>query len=239
MSSAICSGIVTHDRLMAPKHRFWYRTHMLWLDLDELTQLRSFWRKPIAYFRRDDYYGDGDLKQDVLTRMSELAGQTLTGKVFLLGQIRYFGIYFSPINFYLLQQHDNYTHLLAEVSNTPWNQRHHYLVPLTGTMRSDKAFHVSPFMPAAMEYRWRVKLTEQRIRIDIECHQQSKAFWAGLDLTMQPLNQNNFTRVLRQIPWMTVKTVAAIYYQALQLLIKRAPFYPHSGQSGDSGCSSK
>ncbi|WP_035387268.1 DUF1365 domain-containing protein [Ferrimonas senticii] len=244
---ALGIGEVVHQRLLKPKHRFGYRTQMLWLDLDRLDRLQRCWRKPWVWLRRDDYLGQGDLKAAVLKRMSELAGEPLQGQLFLLGQVRYFGLYFSPVNFYLLKQNGQFTQMLAEVSNTPWNQRHHYLVPLaqTDNLQTPKRFHVSPFMPAELGYRWRVQLDDERIRIGIHCHragseqQGKRAFWAAIDLTLTPLNQGNFNRVMRTVPWATAKTVAGIYFEALRLLLKRARFYPHSGANGDIGCSSK
>lgn len=46
--------------------------------------------------------------------------------------------------------------ILAEVTNTPWRERYHYVLParapgpgrFPSAFRRDKAFHVSPFLPA-------------------------------------------------------------------------------------------
>ena len=71
--------------------------------------------------------------------MSELNGAPLSGDVFLLGQLRMLGMYFSPVNFYFLRSAaGEYTHMLAEVSNTPWNERHHYLVDLREQKDTEK-----------------------------------------------------------------------------------------------------
>ncbi|MFP3457981.1 DUF1365 family protein, partial [Psychrobacter sp. SIMBA_152] len=86
------------------------------------------------WFRRKDYLKDeeGSLQQAALKKMSSLAGKDLTGQVLFVGNLRTFGIFFSPINLYFLRQDkDEYTHMLAEVSNTPWLQRHYYLVDLS------------------------------------------------------------------------------------------------------------
>ena len=42
--------------------------------------------------------------------------------------------------------------VLAEVRNTPWNERHYYAVDGQQARPLEKAFHVSPFNPMDMVY---------------------------------------------------------------------------------------
>ena len=112
MNSALYKGSVFHSRFVPKKHAFTYQIFLLWLNLDEIDLLentvKGFSAKSWAplRFKRSDYFGDPDkpLKQSVLDKMSELAKQPLTGSVYLLGQTRTFGLYFSPVNFYYLQR---------------------------------------------------------------------------------------------------------------------------------------
>lgn len=227
-------GKIFHQRLVPKRHRFDYRIFLFWLDLDELDQLCENVRglsvsafSPVR-FKRSDYLGhpDTSLKQSVLKRMSELAGRSLNGKVFLLGQLRMFGLYFSPVNFYYLQQQDGtYSHVLAEVSNTPWNQRHHYLVDLTDQKDCDKAFHVSPFNPMDMQYHWNIKQPDQQLDLQLSCSKSEMHFVAQLKMNKHELNSKSLFRVVLSIPSMTVKTVVGIYWQALKLFIKGVPYY--------------
>jgi DUF1365 family protein len=167
----------------------------------------------------------------VLDKMSELAEQTLTGSVYLLGQTRTFGLYFSPVNFYYLQQENGYfSHLLAEVSNTPWNDRHYYLVDLARQEDCDKAFHVSPFNPMDMQYKWKISQPSQSLKLTLSCHKDVKHFAASLNLSKVELNSKSLFNVLLSIPSMTIKTVVGIYWQALKLFIKGVPFYSNSVQ---------
>ena len=52
-------------------------------------------------------------------------------------------------------------------------------------------------------------------------------FEAGLVLRRRPLNTTTLRQMSRRYPWMTVRIMAAIYYQALRLWMKRCPYYPH------------
>ena len=139
MNSVIYWGDVFHVRHRPKHHAFNYKFQQWCIDLSELDDVHSLSRwmscKGFAplWFRRKDYLKDeeGSLHQAALKKMSSLAGKTLTGHVFFVGNIRTFGIFFSPVNFYFLQQETGeFTYMLAEVSNTPWLQRHYYLVDL-------------------------------------------------------------------------------------------------------------
>ena len=237
--SALYKGSVFHSRFLPKKHAFTYQIFLLWLNLDELdlleAEVKGFSANSWAplRFKRSDYLGDADtpLKQSVLNKMSELAQEQLTGTVYLLGQTRTFGMYFSPVNFYYLQQADgSYSHLLAEVSNTPWNNRHCYLVDLGKQEDCAKAFHVSPFNPMDMQYKWKISQPEQSLKLTLACHKEAKHFVASIHLSRVELNSKTLFNVLLSIPSMTIKTVFGIYWQALKLFIKGVPFYSHSAQ---------
>lgn len=236
MESALYVGKVFHQRFVPKRHAFNYRIFLFWLDLDEIELLdktvRGFSHRPwsLVRFKREDYLGDttSSLTDSVVHRMSELAGKPLHGKVFMLGQVRIFGLYFSPVNFfYLLGEDGTFSHMLAEVSNTPWNQRHHYLVDLNNQIDCDKAFHVSPFNPIDMQYHWQVNQPDQRLDLSLGCSQGEKHFEASLNLQKQQLNSKTLSRVLMSIPSMTIKTVAGIYWQAFKLFLKGVPYYGH------------
>lgn len=239
IESALYSGKVFHRRVVPKVHAFNYNIFLYWLKLSELATLSkevkgfsdSSIGRAIVHFKRCDYLGDQEqsLESAVLEKMSDLHGTPLKGDVFMLGQVRTFGLYFSPVNFYYLRGKDNvYSHMLAEVSNTPWNQRHHYLVDLKEQKDCKKAFHVSPFNPIDMTYHWRIAQPDKKISLQLICSKQNKHFEASLDLTRRPLNSSELKRMLLSIPSMTIKTVVGIYWQALKLFVKRVPIYTHS-----------
>lgn len=158
----------------------------------------------------------------------------------MLVQARCFGLYFSPANFFFCYSSDgDCMYMLVEVSNTPWNKRHYYLVDLNNTQPTDKCFHVSPFMDLAMQYHWRVKPPEAEntgVRVHIENRRNAdlnskKLFDVSLSMQALPITTRNMFKVWITLPTMTFKIVAGIYYQALKLFAKRIPFISYQEKS--------
>ncbi len=240
MDSAIYEGKVYHERFSPTQHKFDYHIYLFWIKLNEVDALPvalkhfSVDTKARVRFKREDYLGDSNtpLDQSVLEKMNSLSEDTLSGDVYMLGQLRMWGMYFSPVNFYYLKGEDNsFTHVLAEVSNTPWNERHYYLVDLALQADTPKAFHVSPFNPMDMTYKWRITQPNQRLALAMDCVRDDKEFSAGINLTRLSLDNANLSRVMKRIPSMTIRTMIGIYWQALKLLIKRTPLYNHPKKS--------
>lgn len=245
--SALYFGQVRHRRFMPRAHRFQYSLMQWWLALDELSELGQLSRlfstdhkwAPLHFNPTDYLRGQWEqaenLQDAVLALCSKLHGAELTGKVFFLGNLRCWGLFFSPLNCYFIRDTQGaFTHMLAEVSNTPWQQRHYYLVDLSQQLDTRKAFHVSPFNPMDMVYHWHIKPPQQRALIHIAAHRQQCEFDATMALSRQPLNQKAIYNVLKKHPIMSLKIVAGIYWQALKLFIKRVPFYSHPGKSSNT-----
>jgi len=237
VNSAIYSGWVRHRRYSPKRHEFNYKLFLLSLDLDELESGLSFgpWlrvEKPaILSFRHKDYLdGEGKLtKQKVWDKVVSLGGENFAGKVVLLGQLRCFGVYFSPVNFYYC--HDKtgeFQYLLAEVSNTPWNERHCYLVDARQNVIMDKAFHVSPFMNEDMKYRWRFTPLNQTLYLNIDnMLETEKLFDATFSMQREPLSSKALIKNLLRVPAMTISTVLGIHWEAIKLYVKGIPYVPY------------
>ncbi|MFN2288900.1 MAG: DUF1365 domain-containing protein [Chromatocurvus sp.] len=250
MTSRLYTGLLRHRRHLPRAHHFSYRVFMPFLRLDELPELFDgipLWsaRRPaLGWFRRSDFLGDPgvDLGDEVRRRIFEDTGRHHTGPIYLLANLRYFGLQMNPLCCYYCYAEDDTTleYLVAEVTNTPWNERHSYVMQAGEDARAlrrdfDKAFHVSPFNPMAMRYHWRSNAPGKRLAIHLaNSTEEGTVFDATLALRAEPLTAGNLNRMLLRYPLMTGKVAAAIYWQALKLFIKRMPIYPHP-KTGSSG----
>jgi DUF1365 family protein len=248
MKSALYTGYLQHRRHLPRANCFRYRIFMLWLDLDELPSLFDhFWlwsaRHPaLAWFRRKDFHGDparslSDAVRDTVMRHT---GVRPLGPVRLLTHLRYFGYNFNPVSFYYIYDvaDTRVETVVAEITNTPWKQRHCYVLnvtaaqsnasPLQWQWRFDKAFHVSPFMPMDMQYGWRFSLPDESLRVHMDNWRGStKQFDATLTLQRREISSASLCTVLLYYPVMTLKVVLLIHWQAVKLFIKRVPFFTH------------
>jgi hypothetical protein len=246
MRSAIYEGWVRHRRSTPREHAFRYRMFQLYLDLDELPNLfkkRWFWsldRRNLAQIRRADYFGDPTIPLDtaVRDRVEAETGQRPTGPIRLLTHGRYFGVVMNPVSFYYGFADDGETlqWILAEITNTPWAERHAYLLPVSAAdprgralhWAFDKEFHVSPFIPMDRRYRWAFTVPDESLHVHMDVVDgASREFDATLTLERRPFNANTLASSLARYPFLTIKVAAAIYWQAVRLWLKRIQFHAH------------
>ncbi|MDZ7784593.1 MAG: DUF1365 domain-containing protein [Halioglobus sp.] len=243
MKSRIYEGIVRHRRHGPRSHQFSYRVAMPWLCLDEIPALFDagrLWsaRGPApGEFRRSDFLGDPavPLADAVRRRIFEETGAVHTGPIYLLANLRYFGFIMNPIACYYCYSDDGtrLEYLVAEVTNTPWKERHSYVLPGPGEGKMlraefDKAMHVSPFNPMDMRYRWRSNSPDRRLLLHMENRQgDTTVFDATLALSAREMTAGNLNRLLLRYPWMTAKVGIAIYWEAMKLFLKGVPVHAH------------
>jgi len=260
MHSCIYNGWVRHRRHEPAGHQFRYELFMMYLDLAELPRLfDSYWcwstRGPaLAQFKRADYHvnadgdgsedGDGELSLDEAVRRTVTGhtGRRPDGPIRMLTHLRYFGYVFNPVTFYYCFDRSGakVQTILAEITNTPWKERHAYVLPTSAATRDDnvmrfefgKEFHVSPFWPMEMSYDWRLTAPGEELRIHMENLQEKdghsrRAFDATLTLKREEISSGALSRALLRYPLMTAQVSSAIYWQALRLWFRRTPFFTH------------
>ncbi len=259
MKSALYTGWVQHRRFGPARNAFRYPVFMSWIDLAELPRAfdgRWFWsaRRPaLARFRREDYLGDPaiPLETAVRDRVQQHTGHRPRGPIRLLTQLRFFGYSFNPVSFYYVyDEHDEQVEtIVAEITNTPWKERHAYVLPIGEAHRRsgrafrfsfDKQFHVSPFMPMEQRYDWCFGAPGAGLHVHMENfsldarQEQRPLFDATLNLRRQEMTAGAMARALLRFPLSTLRVVALIHWQALKLLLKRVPVHTHPDKRGHS-----
>lgn len=247
MKSCLYTGVIRHRRFAPRPHDFSYRIYLTLIDLAELPGLFDrFWlwsaRRPaLAWFRRADYHGDTARPLDaaVRDRVEQQTGQRPRGPIRLLTHIRYFGHNFNPVSFYFVfdESDSRLEYVVAEITNTPWDERHAYVLRLADAehvgaqgfrWQFDKVFHVSPFLPMDMRYDWRFTAPGEQLAVHMENWRQGAVeFDATLTLRRVPITSGSLARALLAFPFITAQVSALIYWHALRLLLKRTPFFTH------------
>ncbi len=229
LASAIYEGTVSHARRVPRPHGFAYRLYMLYLDLGELPRLG------LRSFRREDYLGDPsrDLADEVRDRVEGALGFRPPGPVRLLTHVRSLGYVFNPVSFYYCFDADGRTlrAVVAEITNTPWGERHAYVLPADPDGASatfEKSFHVSPFFPMEQAYDWLLAAPGDALRVEMaNLEKGQEVFRARLSLRRREWSSAALRRATFLQPLMAWKVHAAIYWQALRLWLKRIPFHVH------------
>jgi DUF1365 family protein len=249
--SALYEGTVRHRRFAPRPHAFRYRVCLLYLDLSELDRVfagRWLWsvdRPNVAAFHRSDYMAPTGLPLDeaVRRRVAAACGERPQGPIRLLTHPRYFGYVFNPVSFYYCFDPSD-THLaaiVAEVTNTPWHERHAYVLPVDTPgvrhhrFRLGKRFHVSPFFGMDHAYDWRFLEPGERLSVYMRNERAGeRVFDAALALTRRRLDGPGLARALIGYPWMTARVTGAIHWQALRLRLKGIPVHPHPRKRGQA-----
>ena len=144
------AGTIRHRRFAVRDHAFRYRIALAYRDLDTVR----------GFLTRAD--------------VSRLVGAEVTGPIRVLAAPRSLGIRFNPVSFYYCFEGEELRWIVAEVTNTPWGERHSYVLgPRGGTM--DKALHVSPFM--AMDHTYEVRATVPGETLSMQSRVAATACW--------------------------------------------------------------
>ena len=210
-------GTVRHRRFAERSNEFTHKLALAYVDLDEPPPPGRLVR-----FDRSDYLRDGAVRDLV----EERTGKRPDGPIGLLTQLRSFGHCFNPVSFYYCFG-DGAAALeavVAEVTNTPWGERHSYVVAGDGPVikgDSEKALHVSPFMGMDYGYQWSVADPGETLSVHIESRRNGAlAFDATLNMRRKPFSR-------RALALGSARTLALIYGHALALKLKGVTIYPH------------
>jgi hypothetical protein len=247
-------GHIRHRR-RSPAHAFTFPLFMVYLDLAELDAVFSLTRlwgrsrfRPARFCREDYLSRDGQgLEESVRACVQERLGFRPTGPIRMLTHLRYFGYVFNPVTFYYcFDRADHIAAIVAEITNTPWRERHVYTLDPGAASgrradgrflrwRFDKAFHVSPFLPMDMENDWAFTRPGGRlfVHMNLRDRRRNRAFDATLLMRRREMTPRLLRGMLLRYPLMTAQVIAKIHFEALTLWLKRAPVFRHPGRRPD------
>jgi len=241
MKACLYKGWVNHTRLTPFKHNFTYPLFMVMLDLEEIPNcfsgLPGWSTKPFrpVQFRREDYYGQTNVSlYDSIKQLVKVrTNKNINGPIKLLTHLRYFGHCFNPISVYYCynENEKDIEAVVAEVSNTPWNEKFCYVLPIENIkedLEIQKEFHVSPFLPLDLTYRFQIAEPNDELALNIYVENNKQTVLiAKMNMTQKKLTRTSSLKTLVRFPLMTLQIITKIYWQALKLKLKGATIYNH------------
>jgi DUF1365 family protein len=249
MENCLYVGKVRHRRFAPKLHEFSYKLFMFCFDINNTAEnfkgKRWYGRQRFNWFsfNRKNHLGSNEVPLDQAVReyIKEKTGNRPAGKIFLLTHLSCLGYCFNPISLYLVFRKDSteIEMLIAEVTNTPWGERHYYVLNNQQEIKKNiyqyvfqKSMHVSPFMAMDYEYRLNFKLDDRQLILHMESYKNAERhFDATLSLDSMPMSAGNIRKMLLRFPLMTFKVVVAIHWEALKLLLKGVPVHAHPKKS--------
>jgi DUF1365 family protein len=244
MESALYLGKLRHRRFEPRDHEFEYPVYMAFLDIDRLPELMSGSRFSsynrwnwTGYDERDHFGDPGEPLRKRLEEDASRQGVTLPdGQIFLLTHLRYFGYVFNPVSFfYCYDRSGRLEMMLGEVNNT-FGETHNYWLTSSNKeanasakrYRTVKRMHVSPFQAMELEYDWIFAPPGERLVAHINTLKDGRAnFDTTLQLERRPWDAKHLVRALAAYPFMTLRVIAGIHWEALRLWAKGVPVHTH------------
>ncbi len=241
-AAALYVGEVMHQRMKPFGHRFQYRVFSLLVDLDRLAEadklsaLFSVNARNLVTFYEKDHCDDGTSLRSYADRLLADAGLAVpASRILLVCYPRILGYVFNPISVYYAYDTDQrLVAAIYEVRNT-FGERHTYVCPVSdGEMTDsglrqtcDKVFHVSPFIPMPMRYHFRMLPPGREIRWRIlETDAEGPLLAATFSGRQEAMSTSTLLGLTGRIPFLTLKIVAGIHWEALKLWLKGAKYIP-------------
>lgn len=251
-AAALYFGDVMHARLKPMGHRFNYRVMSLLIDLDRLddadrrSALFGVNRAALySFYEKDHGPRDGSSLRAYADRCAAAEGIDLSGgRVELLCYPRLLGYGFNPLSVYFCYRAGGDLALVIyEVRNT-FGEIHPYVLPVQPgelddaglRQQQDKLFYVSPFLPMAMRYHFRVLPPSDTVKLRIlETDRDGPVLAATFNGRRQALTSPALLRSFCSLPLVTLKVMAAIHWEALRLWLKGARLVPRPDAAGKPG----
>ena len=242
MISCLYDCQVRHARLVPKPNSFSYRVFYLYLDLDELEEVRrrsallAVNRGSIYSFWEKDHWpiGGGTLKQRVVNWLNDQgSGLPADVRIRLVTLPRAFGYVFNPVSFFFCFDADGKPRAaVAEVANT-FGESKLYLLPDPRRepgggfdLRMPKEFYVSPFIDLDVDFEFRLDVPDHQLDLRVDDWEgEQPILKTALRGTRRELTTGNLLRLTLLCPMITVKVISLIHWQALLLWLKNIPWF--------------
>jgi uncharacterized protein len=238
-----------HNRMKPKSHRFHYNVFMFYIDLDELDLLCKkhllLSRNKFNFFSfRDSEHLQLPLenpnkskstKEHIITYLKQNGFDFVNEKIMLLTNLNILGHNFNPVSFYfILGQNNEAKCAIAEVGNTFGEMKPYFLAQETLKannfhLNTIKHFYVSPFIEHDTHFDFNLNVPDDKLNIRIDDYKNEKRFFIStLTGTKKTLNSRNLLIYSFRFPFLTLRIITLIHWNALLLWLKKTPYHKKS-----------
>lgn len=240
LGSCLYECQIMHHRLSPVRNRFVYRAFFFLLDLDKIDEaarrllLLSRGGLNVFTFRESDHLrqGSSSTKESILAYLRAQGVGTAIEKVRLLTNLRTMGHIFNPVSFYFcFDADDRPVCAVAEVGNT-FGEMKPFLLrsqPAREGLFEEahtKYFYVSPFIDLDSAFAFRLQVPGDRLSLHIDGRERGRTVLVtSVQGTRKELNNARLFWYALRFPFMTIRILALIHFQAFRLYRKGLPFH--------------
>ena len=249
MNSCLYKANVMHHRFEPKKHRFNYKVFMFYIDLDEVDMLRKhLWMFSINKFnffslRNNEHIQlpleMPDKKKNIKEQISMYLAQNNieigSGKIMLLTNLNVLGYNFNPVSFYYCFDEKNLPLcVVAEIGNTfgeikPFLLSRNNLSENKFHLNTTKYFYVSPFIDHDTNFDFNLTVPDEKLNIRIDDYKKEVRFFIStLSGTKKVLSNLNLAWYSIRFPFITLKIITLIHWNAILLWLKKIPYHKKS-----------
>ncbi len=247
VNSCLYKAKVMHSRLAPKVHSFNYNVFMFYLDLDEVDllhkklKLMSRNRFNMFNFRDKDHLqlpaGNPDTtkntRQHIMDYLQLNGVEVNIGRIMVLTNLCTLGYQFNPVSFYFCYDvEDNLICSVVEVCNTFREMKPYFLGADTKTgerfrLNTEKYFYVSPFIDMDTNFDFDLHEPGQKLQLKIDDYDKmgKRFFISTLSGERKPLTDANLLLYFLSFPFITLKVISLIHWQAFKLWLKKLPYH--------------
>ncbi len=246
MNSCLYKALVMHHRMEPKEHRFHYNVYMFYIDLDEIDGLtKKLWmlsRNKFNFFSfRDSEHiqlpiknpdKSKNVKQHITDYLTQNGITIGKGKIMLLTNLNVLGYNFNPVSFYYcFDEQGQPLCVVVEITNTFREMKLFLLtkkdfISEKFKLNTTKYFYVSPFIDHDVNFDFNLGIPGEKLNIRIDDYKDDKRFFIStLTGIKKPLNNRNLALFSIRFPFITLKIITLIHWNALKLWLKKIPYH--------------
>ncbi len=238
-----------HHRLQPKKHRFNYNVFMFYIDLDEVEMLsKKLWmfsKNKFNFFSlRDKEHlqlpienpdTSKSIREQISLYLSQNGVTIGKGRIMLLTNLNILGYNFNPVSFYYcFDENNSPLCVVAEIGNTfgemkPFLLGQENLTENNYHLNTTKYFYVSPFIDHDTNFDFNLVIPDEKLNIRIDDYKNGERFFIStLTGVKKSINNLNLFWYSIRFPFLTLKIISLIHWNAIKLWLKKIPYHKKS-----------